>query len=161
MKIKTALILLIVVFVLAGCSKYTSTQSNSSSQSNQQNITQNDLENIAKIAKANAESYKQYLSIHDIKINDYTDTGGDIYVEGYIKNNGDKTIKHILVTVYYLDKNGEAISEDSSLSTVEDNSDSLIKPNYESSFIFEVPEGIKKSWDKKVKVEIIGIEFEE
>lgn len=106
--------------------------------------------------KKEVESYKANLKLHDVKIDNYSDSA---WVTGYIKNNGTKLIDSIYVTVYYLDKEGKPMGEDVGVAYVENNSDIPIRPNYDGKFIFEVPEGIRKSWGKKAEVKITGLEF--
>lgn len=104
------------------------------------------------------ESYKDYLEIYDIKIEDYTDRA---IVTGYIKNNGDKEIEIIEFNIYYLDKNGNSIGEGWGLAINKDGNNNYIpiRPNYDCQFISIIPERIvkSKSWDHKVSIEITKI----
>mgnify|MGYP003653547970 CR=1 FL=1 len=89
-------------------------------------------------------------------------------VSGTIVNKGDKSLKRVVVTVYFLDKNDTAIGEEDfipvrasgfSYSYGEDNKP--LKPNYVKDFEYPVEHIAPSSWSKKATAKVTDIEFVE
>lgn len=85
---------------------------------------------------------------------------------GTIVNNGDRTLKKVEITVYFLDKNGTIIGEKDfypvwvfMYSLGGDNKP--LKPNYVKDFGYSVENYSPSTWAGKVKGKITNIEFAE
>jgi hypothetical protein len=82
-------------------------------------------------------------------------------VRATLKNNGEKTIKKLKVTAYFLDAEGNVISEDSYHPILEEsvNGDSVLKPHYIREFGFKA-DYVPSQWKEgKARVAITEIEF--
>ena len=88
---------------------------------------------------------------------------GQLGVVGELKNRGDRTLRAVAMTVYYLDKEGNGIHEKTYypvLMTEEFSGDNQpLKPNYAKTFWYRV-DGAPSDWAKKVKVAVTDVEFQ-
>lgn len=88
---------------------------------------------------------------------------GDLGVFGEIKNLGDRTLKEVEITIYFLDKNDKSIFEKIHrpvLVTEFSFSDNdPLKPNYSRKFGYTTDD-VPSEWAKKVKAKVTNIEFE-
>jgi len=88
---------------------------------------------------------------------------GQLGVVGELKNRGDRTLRAVAITVYYLDKEGNGIHEKTYypvLMTEEFSGDNQpLKPNYAKTFWYRV-DGAPSDWAKKVKVAVTDVEFQ-
>jgi hypothetical protein len=83
-------------------------------------------------------------------------------VRATIKNNGDKTIKKLKVTAYFLDRNESTISEDSFYPILDSTfkADASLKPHYIREFAFKA-EHVPSEWKEgRVRLAITDIAFE-
>jgi hypothetical protein len=86
-------------------------------------------------------------------------------VFGELKNTGDRTVKRVDVTIYFLDKNGNAVSEKeySPIFQTEYNfggSDtSPLKPNHSRKFGYRADDA-PSDWARKVKAKVTKVELE-
>jgi tetratricopeptide (TPR) repeat protein len=91
------------------------------------------------------------------------DTLGRLGVFGELKNRGDRTLRAVAITVYYLDKEGNGIHEKTYypvLATGELYGDHQpLKPNYGKTFWYPI-DGAPSDWAKKVKVAVTDVEFQ-
>lgn len=85
-------------------------------------------------------------------------------VYGTVRNLGDRTLKRVEVTVYFLDRNGQRIGESSygavSSYNFGGNTDPL-KPGYVRDFGFTVEENAPKEWGGKFEAAVTDVDFEE
>jgi hypothetical protein len=93
-----------------------------------------------------------------------TTTSNEDGVFGEIKNNGDKTLSKVEITVYCLDKSDKVVFEKSyypvlvtKYSFGGDNAP--LKPNYSKKFGYKLDDA-PSDWNKKITVSITDIEFE-
>jgi len=88
---------------------------------------------------------------------------GQLGVFGELKNHGDRTLRAVAITVYYLDKEGHGIHEKTHypvLVTEELSGDNQpLKPNYGKIFWYRI-DGAPSDWAKKVKVAVTDVEFQ-
>ena len=88
---------------------------------------------------------------------------GKLGVFGELKNRGDRTLRAVAITVYYLDKEGNGIHEKTYypvLITEESHGDNQpLKPNYGKTFWYRI-DGAPSDWAKKVKVAVTDVEFQ-
>jgi len=88
---------------------------------------------------------------------------GQLGVCGELKNRGDRTLRAVAITVYYLDREGNGIHEKTYypvLLTEEfSGDDQPLKPNYARTFWYRV-DGAPSDWAKKVKVAVTDVEFQ-
>jgi len=75
---------------------------------------------------------------------------------GEVKNNGNKTLGKVEITIYFLDKQGNPISE-KTYSPV-NNSTSPLKPNYSQKFGYEADDA-PSDWSKKITVKVTKVQF--
>lgn len=114
------------------------------------------------------QAYIKNVILKDFKVSEGKKYGfGDPVpgVFGTIVNKGDKSLKRVEITVYFLDKNGTVIGEKdfnpvlvSEYSFGDDNKP--LKPNYVKDFGYSVEDSAPSSWSKKAKARITDIEFE-
>ena len=114
------------------------------------------------------QAYIKNVILKDFKVSEGKKYGfGDPVpgVFGTIVNKGDKSLKRVEITVYFLDKNGTVIGEKdfnpvlvSKYSFGDDNKP--LKPNYVKDFGYSVEDSAPSSWSKKAKARITDIEFE-
>lgn len=81
------------------------------------------------------------------------------YAYGTVKNSGDRTVNKIKVAVYYLDKNGKRVGDDSAWSAFGTTArpDSL-KPDGSKDFKILIAD-INPAWSGKIRAEVVDIEF--
>ncbi len=117
-------------------------------------------------SKKEKEDYiQQYLQVYDISSqyqSDFVDKNVPA-VFGKIKNNGNRSLRRVEVTAYFLDNQGKTIFENSypavSTGTLM-SQDSPLKPNYIKDFGYK-SKGCPSEWSEgKVTVAITDIEFE-
>jgi len=88
---------------------------------------------------------------------------GQLGVFGELKNRGDRTLRAVAITVYYLDKEGDGIREKTYYPVLingESYGDNQpMKPNYGKTFWYRI-EGAPSDWAKKVKVAVTDVEFQ-
>jgi len=90
---------------------------------------------------------------------------GDRYgVFGELKNRGDRTLREVEITAYFLDKEGNVVHEETYRPvSATDNpfAENLsLKPNYARKFGYRI-DGAPSEWAKKVKVSVTDVEFQE
>ena len=89
---------------------------------------------------------------------------GQLGVYGELKNRGDRTLRAVAITVYYLDKEGNGIHEKTYypvLATGEVYGDNQpLKPNYGKTFWYRIDRA-PSDWAKKVKVAVTDVEFDD
>jgi hypothetical protein len=115
------------------------------------------------------QSYIKNVVLKDFKVSEGKKYGFGKTVPGVfgtIVNNGDRTLKEVEITVYFLDDKGIVIGEEdfypvlvSKYSFGDDNKP--LKPNYVKDFGYTVEDSAPSSWSKKAKAKITNIEFEE
>ena len=85
-------------------------------------------------------------------------------VFGELKNRGDRTLREVEITVYFLDKEGNVVHEETHrpVSATDDPfaGNPSLKPNYARKFGYRV-DGAPSDWAKKVKVAVTDVEFQE
>lgn len=83
---------------------------------------------------------------------------------GTVRNLGDRTLKRVEVTVYFLDRNGQRIAEDSygAVSSYDfaGNTDPL-KPGYVRDFGFTIEKSAPREWGGKFEAMVSDVDFEE
>ena len=90
---------------------------------------------------------------------------GDRYgVFGELKNRGDRTLREVEITAYFLDKEGNVVHEETYRPvSATDNpfaENQSLKPNYARKFGYRV-DGAPSDWAKKVKVAVTDVEFQQ
>ena len=83
---------------------------------------------------------------------------------GTVVNNGNRTLKEVEITVYFLDWNGIVIGETNFYPVLVTefsfgSSNKPLKLNYVKDFGYSVKDYAPSGWAKKVKVKITNIEF--
>ena len=88
---------------------------------------------------------------------------GQLGVVGELKNRGDRTLRSVAITVYYLDREGNGIHEKTyypvSVTGESDGDNQPLKPNYGKAFWYRI-DGAPSDWAKKVKVAVTDVEFQ-
>ena len=88
---------------------------------------------------------------------------GQLGVVGELKNRGDRTLRSVAITVYYLDSDGNGIHEKThypvSVTGESDGDNHPLKPNYGKTFRYRI-DGVPSDWAKKVKVAVTDVEFQ-
>ena len=88
---------------------------------------------------------------------------GQLGVFGELKNRGDRTLRSVAITVYYLDREGNGIHEKThypvSVTGESDGDNQPLKPNYGKTFWYRI-DGAPSDWAKKVKVVVTDVEFQ-
>lgn len=85
-------------------------------------------------------------------------------VFGEVKNNGDKTLDEVEVTIYFLDKQGNPVSEKSyspvnaSARSFGMSDTSALKPKYSRKFGYKADDA-PSDWSKKVNVKVTKVQF--
>ena len=85
-------------------------------------------------------------------------------VTGKIKNNGDKTLSEVELTIYFLDDEGNRIAETQFypvLTSTYTGDDSPLKPNYVRDFGYILEDDAPSDWGDEIEAEISNIEFQE
>lgn len=107
------------------------------------------------------QAYINKIAIRNLRVS--KSTFGSPGVFGEIKNVGDRTLKKVEITIYFLDKSGKPIFEeiyhpvlvtDFSLGDNEP-----LKSNYSRKFGYSTDD-VPSEWAKKVRAKITNIEFE-
>ena len=96
----------------------------------------------------------EFITLSDIEASyrESTILGTLPHVRGNIKNSGSRSIKGLVVTVYYLDKEGKVFFEDNHPS-------GSLKPNYSTTISF-LTENLPKGWvEGRVNVKVTELEF--
>lgn len=82
---------------------------------------------------------------------------------GTIINHGDRVLREVELTVYFLDKNGVVIGEKNYYPVLVTGSSfrdgKLLKPNYIEDFGYSVENAAPSAWSEKVRAKITNIEF--
>lgn len=114
------------------------------------------------------QAYIKNVILKDFKVSEGKKHGFGKAVPGVfgtIVNNGERSLKEVEITVYFLNDDGTIISEEdfhpvlvSEYSFGENNK--LLKPNYVKDFGYSVEDYAPSSWSKKAKAKITNIEFE-
>ena len=106
--------------------------------------------------------YFDQIEVRDVSVE--PNNLGQLGVFGELKNRGDRTLRAVAVTVYYLDKEGNGIHEKTYypvLATGELVGDNQpLKPNYAKTFWYRIDRA-PSDWAKKVKVAVTDVEFHE
>lgn len=105
------------------------------------------------------QAYFTNIEMRDVKVEETT--RGDIGVFGELKNNGNRSLKEVEITVYYLDKDGKAIFEDKHSpvrTTKYFGNNNPLKPNYSLEFGYKLD--APSDWSGNIRVELTNIEFE-
>lgn len=88
---------------------------------------------------------------------------GQLGVFGELKNRGDRTLRSVAITVYYLDSEGNGIHEQTyypvSVTGESAGDNQPLKPNYGKTFRYRV-DGVPSDWAKKVKIVVTDVEFQ-
>ena len=115
------------------------------------------------------QAYIENVVLKDFKVSEGKKYGFGKAVPGIfgtIVNNGDKSLKEVEITVYFLNEKGVVIGEEdfhpvlvSEYSFGKDNKP--LKPNYVKDFGYSVEDYAPSSWSKKAKAKISNIEFAE
>jgi len=112
--------------------------------------------------------YLQYVKLENIKVGQGY---GQFDVPGYsntkpsvsatLRNIGDRTLRTVRVTVYFLDKDGHRIGEKSysPVSGFSFDDDSPLKSGYVRDFGYLIGDDAPSTWANKVEVEITEVEF--
>ena len=104
------------------------------------------------------QAYKDKVVIRSLKV------ASDFGFLGEIKNLGDRTLKEVEITIYFLDKNNKSIFEKiyrPVLVTEFSFSDNdPLKPNYSRKFAYYTTDDVPSEWAKKVNAKVTNIEFE-
>lgn len=108
------------------------------------------------------QAYFNKIEVRNIQLgNSILDEFG---VFGEVKNNGDKTLNKVEITIYCLDKNDKVIFEKTYLpvlvseySFMSDNKP--LRPNYSRRFGCKLNDA-PSDWSRKVRVEVTDVEFE-
>ena len=104
------------------------------------------------------QAYFQNIEIRDLSISESTlkDTG----VFGEIKNNGNRSLKEVEITVYCLDKDGKAIFEKKYYPILISRFSQGIplKPNYSQKFGYKLD--APSDWSGNIRAEVTNLEFE-
>lgn len=85
-------------------------------------------------------------------------------VFGELKNNGDKTLDKVEITIYFLDKQGNPVSEktytpvNASAQNFGMSDTSALKPKYSRKFGFKADDA-PSDWSKKVNVQVTKVQF--
>lgn len=113
------------------------------------------------------QDYIDKITLKDFRVSEGKRYSTDDPVPGIfgtIINNGDRTLKEVEITVYFLDKDGTIIGEEdfhpvlvSEYSFGDDNKP--LKPNYVKDFGYSVEDYAPSLWGGKVKGKITNIEF--
>ena len=111
---------------------------------------------------AKAEYVKKNITLASIGTLDEIEAGSPTptkYIYGTIKNNGDKRIIKLQLTVYYFDKGGKLIAE-GSIWPILGNKAKLdsIKPDSSRDFQFLVT-GTVPGWSGKIRAKVSDVEF--
>jgi hypothetical protein len=114
------------------------------------------------------QAYIKNVILKDFKVSEGKKYGFGKTVPGVfgtIVNNGDRTLKEVEITVYFLNGEGTVIGEEdfhpvlvSEYSFGDDNKP--LKPNYVKDFGYSVEDYAPSAWSKKAKAKITNIEFE-
>ena len=117
--------------------------------------------NKAELIQAQKKAYMPYVTLRNVH------TGktvlGEQGVFGEIKNNGDRTLKEVQITVYCLDTDSKPISEEKFHPVMDVKSSfSLrdhmpLRPNYAQKFGYELD--TTSDWSGKIYVEMTNVEF--
>jgi hypothetical protein len=81
---------------------------------------------------------------------------------GTITNKGDKTLKEVKITVYFLDHNGTRIGEKDYFPVLYSKYSSSgvpLKPNYVKDFGYKLESYAPSNWNGKIEYKIAEIEF--
>jgi hypothetical protein len=115
------------------------------------------------------QAYLKNVELKNLKVSEGKKYGfGDLVpgVFGTIVNNGNRTLRKVELTVYFLNAEGVIVGEEdffpifvSDYSFGDDSK--LLKPNYVKDFGFSVEKDAPSTWAKKVKWQITDIEFME
>lgn len=85
-------------------------------------------------------------------------------VFGEVKNNGDKTLDEVEITIYFLDKQGNPVSEktyspiNASARNFGMSDTSALKPKYSRKFGYKADDA-PSDWSKKVTVQVTKVQF--
>jgi len=82
-------------------------------------------------------------------------------VVGTLKNQGERTLSHVWVTVYFLGADGEPIAEKSYAPVSEYGGEGPLKPGYVRDFGYFVRDAAPSEWSGKARAEVGDIRFEE
>ena len=108
-----------------------------------------------------SQMYFDKIEVRNVSVGQ--DNLGQLGVFGELKNRGNRTLRAVAITVYYLDKEGNGIHEKTYypvLVTEELNGDHQpLKPNYGKTFWYRI-DGAPSDWAKKVKVAVTDVEFQ-
>ena len=83
-------------------------------------------------------------------------------VTGKIRNTGDRTLETVIITIYFLDSNGNRIGEEEYWPVDADSflsEDEILKPNYVRDFGYIVQSDAPSDWSGKVEAELTNIFF--
>ena len=106
--------------------------------------------------------YFDKVEVANVRVGqEYGDRHG---VFGELKNRGDRTLREVEITVYFLDKEGNVVHEETFRPvSATDNpfaENPSLKPNYARKFGYRV-DGAPSDWAKKVKVAVTDVEFQD
>ncbi len=105
------------------------------------------------------QAYFTNIEMRDVEVGE--GASGAIGVFGELKNNGNRSLKEVEITIYYLDKDGNAIFENkySPVRTTRYfGNNNPLKPNYSQEFGYKLD--APSDWSGNIRVEVTNIEFE-
>lgn len=106
-------------------------------------------------------NYRDNVIVQNVSVGEAR--SGDYAVWGEVKNTGQRTLKEVHITIYFLDKNGNPIYEEdyhpvtTSAYAYEIDQDHL-KPNYGKKFGYSADD-VPSDWAKQVKVIVTDLHF--
>ena len=113
-------------------------------------------------AQEEKESYIKKVELKDFRKSKGKSWGKEVDgIFGTIINNGNRSLKEVKVTVYFLDKSGVTISENNYYPVLVNkfSNNKLLKPNYIKDFGYSVEDDVPSSWGGEVIGEVTNIEF--
>lgn len=119
--------------------------------------------NTAIVTNDEGSQYIDKIQIRNLEVS--TTVLREQGVFGELKNTGDRTVKTVDVTIYFLDKDGNVVAEKeySPIFQTEYNfgghDRSPLKPNHARKFGYKA-EGAPSDWARKVKAKVTKVEFE-
>lgn len=107
------------------------------------------------------ESYLDKVLVRNLEVKDYGRLGFGGYISGEVKNTGDRTLNEVEVTIYFLDKEGKPIFEETHSPVLVSEfsfGSKPLKPGYGEKFTYRSSDA-PSDWAKKIKARVTDIEF--
>ncbi len=119
-----------------------------------------DAPDEAETKQAAREAYMPKLELTDVRVDHIWSDGKS--VSGEIRNTGNRIVRKIEITIFYLDEEGRAIFERTHYPVLaprwETDENKLLKPNYSQKFRYKLDE-VPSQWSGEVLVKIVKIAF--